>query len=86
MEAAGEVGLSGDDDVVSMLDETFDDTGAVETSTLLLLLLLAAASVVAARVALVDPSAGLFAQGNVTYTVCVTVSGRRLMVCVGAVP
>lgn len=84
MGAAGKVELlGGDDKVVSTLGDTLEDTGRTETATLLLI---AVASVAAAGVAFVDPSAGLLAQGNVTYTVCVTVSGRRLMVVVGPAP
>lgn len=71
VETAGEV------EVVTALD----DTGATDA-----LALTAAVVAAAAWVVFVDASAGLLAQGIVTYTVWVTVSGRRLMVDVGAAP
>lgn len=74
-----EMGTADDDDAATALD----DTGTTDT---LELLALAAAVEAAAWVVFVDASAGLLAQGIVTYTVCVTVSGRRLTVCVGPAP
>lgn len=81
MDAVGKIELSNDEDVVAAaVVDWLEVTGTTDMTTVPSLVL-------AATVALVDDkAAGLFAQGIVTYTVCVTVSGRRLMVCVGAAP
>ncbi|KUI58161.1 hypothetical protein VP1G_05451 [Cytospora mali] len=92
VEAAAEVELSNDDgddntddDDTNDDDGTLDDTGTTDKLDPLPLPLAVVAAVVA-KVTLGDPAAALFEQDNVTYTVCVTVSGRRLMICVGAAP